>query len=560
MHPVLVLVHLAAAVLLLLWAVRMVRTGVERAWGGPLRRVLKRAGGSRVAMAGAGAALAVMLQSSTAVALLVSGFLASGLVTAAPGLAALLGADLGSALVVKVLSFDLSALIPFLVVAGVLLFLKSEGRQARQLGRVVLGVAFILLALGMVGDATEPMRRAGALPAAMAYLARDPVTAFLAAAGFVWALHSSVAALLLFVTLAGAGVLPEAAFVPLVAGANVGAGLVALWLTRGQPPEVRRLPLANLIFRAAFALGLLGLSEAVALPLERLGAGPAARLVNLHIAFNAALLLLALPFVSWMTGAAARLLPGRAPEEGLPRLETLLDRTVIAAPGLALASATRELLRMGETVDTMFRPLADILDGGNPAQIARVRQLDQEVNWRHSEIKLFVAEVNRGRLSRDEARRGIDLTDFAINLEHIGDIITKTILPLAVEKAERGLAFSPDGWAEICRLHAQVQANLQLALNVLVSGDVDSARRLVREKEAVRRLERDSHDRHLRRLEAGRIESIETSDMHLEVVRAMKEINSLLSMVAYPILTETGELLQSRLARPARALGDGPPG
>lgn len=233
------------------------------------------------------------------------------------------------------------------------------------------------------------------------------------------------------------------------------------------------------------------------------------------------------------------------------RPASALDPTVVARPNLALASATRELLRIGETIELMLRPVMDLFESGNAEQTARVRTLDREVHSAHTGIKLFIAEVNRGELSAGEAQRGIELTDFAINLEHIGDIIAKNLMRLVEEKAKKQLSFSPEGWSEMTALHARVLANTQLALNVLISADLDSARQLVKEKEHMRRLERQSHDRHLARLQSGKVESIETSDIHLEVVRSFKEVNSLLVTVAYPILSENGHLLESRLAEPA---------
>src|SRR5690606_33813846 len=100
-----------------------------------------------------------------------------------------------------------------------------------------------------------------------------------------------------------------------------------------------------------------------------------------------------------------------------------LDRSAIKVPNVALTSATRELLRMAETVDVMLRPVMDLFDGGDEKRIARTRALDQEVNRAHTEIKLYIAEVNRGSMNQEEARRGVELTGFAINLEYAGDII-----------------------------------------------------------------------------------------------------------------------------------------
>ncbi len=554
MLPVAFLIHLAGAVMLLLWAVRMVRTGVERAHGTRLKAALRGAKGRTAQMAFVGMVLAVVLQSSTAVGILAAGFVTSGILTVGTGIAALLGADLGSALVVKILSFDLSGLIPFLLLVGATMFLKFEARTIRQTGRIVLGIAFILLSLQMVGEATEPLRDSTLLPGLIGYLRGDPLTAFLVAAVIAWLVHSSVATVLLFVTFASGGMLPLEVALPMVLGANLGGGIIAVWLTRGMELEARRIPIGNLIFRGTAALGVLTLLQVVDLPITYLGATEPVQLVNFHLAFNLVLVVLALPFVRPMERLAAKILPDPVAETDPAALAapvSMLDRSSVNRPIVALASAKRELLRMGETVAAMFHPVMELMEGGNAEMIARIRGLDETVNRKHTEIKLFIAEVNRGDLTERERQNGTHLTDFSINLEHIGDIIAKNLLSLAESRARKNLRFSSEGWKEMCNLHSRVEANMQLALNVLVSGDVESARQLVKEKEAMRKLERESHDCHLERLRNGHSVSIDTSDIHLETVRALKEINSLLVTVAYPILTESGHLLESRLAQPS---------
>jgi len=433
------------------------------------------------------------------------------------------------------------------------MFLKFEGRTVRQTGRIVLGVAFILLSLKMVGEATEPLRDSAALPGLIGYLKDDPLTAFVAAAIIAWVVHSSVATVLLFVTFAASNLLPLEAALPMVLGANVGGGVIAVWLTRGMEIKARRIPMGNLIFRGT--AGLLGLAalQVADVPMGYLGGTEAVQLVNFHLAFNLVLVLIAIPLVRPMERLTALILPVPAAEldpVAPDSIASMLHRGPALLPSVALASAKRELLRMGETVCAMYRPVMELMDGGDLEQIERVRKIDDQVNRMHTDIKLFIAEVNRGKLSEREIRQGVELTDFSINLEHIGDIIAKSLLALAKERAQQNLHFSPEGWVEMCDLHARVETNFQLALNVLVSGATESARELVKEKEAMRQLERDSHDRHLARLREGHADSINTSNIHLETVRAFKEINSLLVTVAYPILTESGQLLQSRLAQP----------
>ncbi len=549
MHPILILIHLAAAVMLLLWAVRMVRTGVERAWGLSLRRTLRQARGGSAGIAMAGMILAVVLQSSTAVGVLAVGFAASGMLGVTAGIAAMLGADLGSALVVKLLSFDLSDLIPILLLAGTTMFLKVENRQIRQIGRIVLGIGFILLSLGMVAEATEPLRDSAVLPQVAAYLRGDPLTAFALAALLAWGLHSSVAALLLFASFASGGLLPAQAAAPMVLGANLGGALIAAWLTRGTALPERRIPMGNLIFRGTGAVAALILLQVVPQPLQYLGGDAGVQLVNFHVLFNAALLIVALPLAGTMDRLTARLWPKPDGAEAMPGYRSSLDPSSLSQPRLALASVQRELLRMAEAVEAMLRPVADVLEGGDARRIAQLRAMDDEVNQRHTDIKLFIARINRGDLTEDEAKRSLELAAMAIDFEAIGDLIAKNLLAQADEKLQRQLRFSAEGWEELSRMHARVLANMQLALHVMVSGDLSAARQVVAEKSVLRRLERESHDRHLARLRSGQAESMETSDLHLEVVRSLKEINSLLVKVAYPILTRNGDLLESRLTR-----------
>jgi phosphate:Na+ symporter len=549
MHPLVLLLHLAAAVMLLLWAVRMVRTGMERAFGAALRDGLRRAGGSKIGVAGAGMVLAVILQSATAVGLLSAGFVAGGMLGGTAALAALIGADLGSALVVWVLAFDLSGLVPVLLLAGSVLFLKFERRSVRQVGRIVLGIGFVLLSLQMIGEATEPLRQSSIMPAVIAYFRGDPFTAFLVVALLTWAMHSSVAMVLLLAALAQRGLLPIEAAAPMVLGANFGAGLIALWLARGMPAVALRVLVGNVLLRGTLALAGLALLQVAWPDPTWLGRRPESQLVHLHLAFNLVLVVVALPLVGPVLRFVAALMPDpmAAPMQQAQR-RSALDRRVMDQPALALASAKRELLLLGETVEAMFAPVADVLAADVAGRIPALKAMDDEVNARHNAIKLYIAEVNRNDLTEAQMRQGIELTDVAINLEHVGDIIAKTLLPLAEEKHSRGLRFSDEGWIEIRGLHARVQANIQLALNVLISGDAGSAQALMREKERMRTLERESHDRHLARLARGNADSLASSNLHLEAVRAFKEINSLLVTIAHPILAERGLILQSRLA------------
>lgn len=543
--------QIAGGVALLLWATRMVRTGIERAYGAQLRRVLARAAHHRLGGVLAGFAVTAILQSSTATALLTTAFAANGLIAAAPALAIMLGADLGSTFVVQLLSFDLAWLSPALLLVGVCLFLAGRARQARQLGRILIGLGLMLLALQLIVHSSDPLRASTALPAVIGYFAEDLVTACLLAALLTWLAHSSVAMILLIMSLAAAGLIPLPLACSLVLGANLGAGLIPFFLTLRGEPEPRRIPLGNLLFRLAGVALALAVLVNLPLPLAELGADPARQIANFHSLFNLGLVLLFLPLTTPMARLAARLLPRR--EQPAAASESWanpshLDEDAIGTPRLAIAGATREVLRMADRVEAMLRHSIDLFLADGAAQRERLTRIDDEVDATHAALKLYLAKVARNRLEPDQARRCRELNAFAIKLEHIGDIIVKNLAKLAEKKAAHRLEFSPQGWQELTDLHALVVANLQLALNVFISGDRETARLLVEEKDRVRKLELDSSERHLVRLQSGQLASIQTSSIHLDAIRDLKQINSLLAAVAYPILQNSGDLLRSRLA------------
>ncbi|GHA15924.1 Na+/cotransporter [Devosia pacifica] len=549
MNLYLVLLHLAGAITLLLWAVRMVRTGVERSQQPALKRLLRRNGGGGLRAAAIGAAIAVLLQSSTAVAMLAAGFAAAGTLTLATGLTLMLGADLGSALVVQILSVELTWLVPLLLVAGGWAFFRGGSRKFRQGGRILMGIALILVSLQMIGEATEPLRASALLPGVVGYLASDFVTAFLIAAAFTWLVHSSVAAILLFATFAVQGLVPSELGVSLILGANVGGGLIAMGLTRNSVVAARRIALGNLVFRGSFAVAGLLVYHYLQPSLTLLGGETARQMINLHLAFNALLLALCLPLTGLMSRLVSRLIPEHEqPEEAqLVLTSSRLDRSVISQPTLALASAKRELLRMAEIIERMITPMMDLYETGDPVQIKQVKKLEEAVDRAQSDIKLYLAQISYPEDMRDEARRGQELANFAINLEYVGDAISKTLVKLAETRRDQNLKFSAAGWRELNELHYRVMQNMQLALNVLMSEDPESARLLLEEKDAMRSAERASAVGHLQRLRDGAAQSIETSNIHLETVRALKTINSLFASVAYPILSQNGDLLDSRL-------------
>ncbi|WP_339763680.1 Na/Pi cotransporter family protein [uncultured Hoeflea sp.] len=549
MSGMVVFINLAGAVALLLWATRMVRTGIERAYGDVLRQKLRLAIGNRVTAAIAGFFFAIALQSATAVALIVAGFVASGYVTTAIGIATLLGADLGSALVVRILRQDLSLLIPVLLLAGTIAFRASESRNWRQVGRILFGLGLLLLSLRLIGEASTPLKTSEILPVIINYLSRDWITAFVLAGLLTWAFHSSVAAVLLLASLADRALIPPVLIIPLVLGINFGAAVIGAVLTRGERVDARIVPLGNVAIRGLGTLIALAAQMTFELQSSIFSAQPGDAVVLVHLAINLAVLVLGLPFC----GIVGRILkvwltPPAAPEEiGAESRMSALNPEHLADPRQAIANATREVLTVCERIELMLTWIFEVFDTPDKQKVRRIEELDDEIDETHREIKFYLAKISESRLDEKSAAQLQDLLGATIKLEQAADIIAQNMVTRARKKDSRKITFSSEGWHELKALHQEVLKNARLAFNLFVNADVDHARQLVAQKEVVRTMVRSSEEQHMQRLRDGNDNSYDSSSIHIDTMRDLKEINSLFASIAYPVLASAGMLRKSRL-------------
>ena len=545
--PILFVLNMAGAAALLIWAVRLVRTGFERAFGGQLRLWLRRSTSNRFAAAFSGAGAAVLLQSSTAVAMLMAGFVSAGAIGSMAGMAIVLGADLGSAVVALVLNSRLVGVTPVLLLGGVLIFLRSSRRRLRQIGRIMIGLALVFLSLDLIRSASLPLVDGAGASTVMQYLANDMVSAFVLAAVFAWLVHSSVAAVLLFVTLAAQGALPPSAAFAMVLGANLGGAMIAVLLTLKSDVTVRRVIWANFVLRGGGAILLLWAIVAGELPVHLLGSDAGAQALHLHLLFNAALLAVCLPLIGPIMRMTSVLLQDAPHPHAIDIERSALDPTVQDQPSRAYACAVRELVDMGNRIETMMRQVLPLFENFDEGTAQKMQDAHGAIERRALEVRMYLAGIRSRDGQEDIGARAFELSTTAINLEAGADMIARKAVDLARRKSLENLNFSVDGWRELADFHDIVLRNVQQGIAVLMTEDMGLARELVEEKEKIRNIARDLQSRHLDRLRQGTTESIETSAIHLELLRAFKSLNTSFAMIGYPLLRKRGELLESRL-------------
>jgi phosphate:Na+ symporter len=264
---------------------------------------------------------------------------------------------------------------------------------------------------------------------------------------------------------------------------------------------------------------------------------PARQIANAHTLFNVAISLLFLPFQRLAARAIVAVVPDRPEEEQRFRTR-YLDERFIDQPSLAIGQATREALRMADIVQGMLRDAAAVFRTGSQELLEDVERRDDQVDYLEREIKLYLTRLDRMTMTEDLARREIALLGFIGNLENIGDIIDKNLMELARKKIYQGRRFSEAGWGELVEFHGLVSKNLETAIAAFAANDHGLARQVLDQRPLVRQRERELRESHLARLRTGLTESLESSEVHLDILANLKRISSHVSAVVYPILEE----------------------
>ena len=539
---------LGGAVALLLWGAHMVQSGVQRAFGPKLQAFLSRRLRHRLVAFLAGLCITLLLQSSTATGLMATGFAAGALVDLVPALAVMAGANVGTAVIVQVLSFDMSGVAPILVLGGVVLFRRRPSGMWHDLGRVLIGLGLMLLALHQMLAVIAPYADSADLRLMLRVLTDIPALALILATVAAWLAHSSVAIVLLIVTLATHGVVPLEAALVLVLGANLGTAFNPLFEGSGATdPVARRVPLGNLINRVVGVRAAIGLAGPLATGLTQLGLMPGPAAAAFHVLFNIVMALLMLPLLGPLAALLRRLLPEPPPGSD-PREPLYLDTAAREVPEVALGGAAREVLRLADTLEQMLVGARDALGSTDRKLGDAVRELDDVLDGLNQAINAYLTAFDPEELGEEDRARRHQLLTFSMNIEQAGDVVDRALLLHNQKRIRRGATLSAEQTAHLTTQMDRLIANLRTAATLLMTSDPRAARLLAREKIEFRRAEREATNRHLDTLRDPRSPAAEGSAIALDLLRDMKIVNSfIVAAGAYPVLDRAGELKSSRV-------------
>ncbi len=458
------LLNLLAAIALLVWGTHLVRTGILRVFGANLRQILARSVGNRFTAALSGIGVTALVQSSTATALITSSFVGQGLISLPAALAVMRGADIGTALIAVVFSFDLSWLSPLLIFLGVVLFIPRQASTMGRVGRILIGLGLMLLALRLVTASTEVLMQSPAVKALFASVGSDLLLEITLGAVLAVISYSSLAVVLLIATLAASGGVPLEVALGLVLGANLGSGLLAVLTTAKSSIETRQVPIGTLAFKI---LGVLATAPFIGwwlLNVRPLVGESASVVVIFHLMFNVVVGVVFIGLTNPVARWTQKLLP-KAEKPASGERPNHLDPSALSTPSLAISNAAREALHQADVVESMLLGMLEVIHKNDLKLAQELRKMDDSVDELYSSIKYYLTKISREALAEEESRRWTDIISFTINMEQIGDIIERVLIDIEDKKIKPGRNFSEAGMAEITELHGRLLDNLRLSMS-----------------------------------------------------------------------------------------------
>jgi phosphate:Na+ symporter len=545
-----VIVNLLGGVALLLWGVRMVRTGVMRTWGERLKFFIEHRLGSRWTAFLAGGLATIVVGSGTATSLIVTNIAATGALPLFLGLSVLLGADVGSAVLSSAVASGSSLALwtsPIFLFIGYILFNWSEEFKPHNMGRILIGLGLMLLSLRLVSQATMPLNAASLFHDVLSAVGQEPPLAFLVGALMAWAFHSTLASILLIASLLANGSMEFAGAFGFILGINCGGSLPAVTGALGLPVAARRLPVSNFICRSVFGIILLLLAHLVlpyfaALPLNAMQLTLA-----FHVAFNVAVALIFLPIAKILDPVLRQIMPDANVVEDTLARPRYLDASALNSPSIALANATIETARMSEVLDRMFKTALKAMANESIETLKLLKQQDDQLNTYQSAVQNYVSEISQENINAEQSRKALEITLYVSNLEHAGDIIHLNLADRIQAKVKEAAAFTIEEQASLDNLCLIIHDNIRLATAVLGSGDVEGAKRLIAQKDAFRLLENQVIDEHFKRGPVNKKAALRRSALFIDIIRDLHRINSHIVSAGYPIVDAAGLLRSSRL-------------
>ncbi|MGC8927507.1 MAG: Na/Pi cotransporter family protein [Myxococcota bacterium] len=530
-----IIINFSGGLAIFLLGLNFLKEAIQHFAGERLRLVIQQFTSNRFFGMFWGAIFTVVLQSSTAMTVMLVGLTQSGLISLTQAMPILLGADIGTTLTVQLISFRLDKFSLLLVAIGFGLFFFGRRYRNKFVGQLILGFGLIFYGIKVLIDCSEPLQSSELFSVILKYFGENQLICLLFSTIITGLIHSSAATLGIVISLAISGNMTLEVAIPFIYGANIGTCFTALLAGIGSDANGKRTAVAHTLFKVLGVLIFYPFTSYFAELIKQTDTDVARQIANAHTIFNVTIAFLLLPFSTIFANLLKRFFTKseNAQEQFRPKY---LDRSALITPALALGYASREIMRMCSIVESMLRDTLKVFLEHDMDLLEDIQKRDNKVDILEREIKFYIVNIDKSFFTREQTRMEFDLISFISDLENIGDLINRTILEMARKMIKMGYHFSEDGKRELLEFHRDVMEGFRLSITAFDTDSEELARQAIRHKEILSEKEREFKEAHIERLHKGLKESLNTSSIHLELLSHLRRANSIATRIAYAII------------------------
>jgi phosphate:Na+ symporter len=567
------IIGLFGGLALFLYGMEKMSEGMKKAAGNKMRSILAALTNNRVIGFMVGAFVTMVIQSSSATTVMLVSFVQADLMSFAQSLGVILGADIGTTITAQLIAFKLTDYALLMIAVGIGLRMLGESDNLKNTGDILLGFGLLFFGMKLMGDAMKPLRTYPAFIDLMKGL-ENPILGLLIGAVFTALIQSSSAFTGIVIVLAQQSLLTLEAGIPLVFGANIGTCITAGLSSIGTSREAKRVAMAHVLFKVGgvllFIFWIPTFASFIHSIAEKFGSNTARQIANAHTIFNISLGLIFLPFTVIFARLLLKILPKEKTVKGVLPATWHLDEGLIETPEFAINLARSEISRMAKLLGRMLRAIiipfmsdptlinrdvkhkeeANLFIKEIPTQdeifpeltlMEGIDMREEKIDFLDEKIVDFLIKVARQELSDEQAAEVYGMISITNDLESIGDIIHRNMLPLIDKKKGLNFDFSLEGKEELMIYHVKVCKQINRLKEAFLEHNIETAQKIMEKEGKYLNLESQYRIKHLHRLHQKRKESLETHEIHMELMDIFKQINVYTANIAKTYLDTMGK-------------------
>jgi len=539
------IISLFGGLALFLFGMKQMSEGMKKTAGDKMRSILSALTDNRLIGMTVGAFVTMVIQSSSATTVMLVSFVQAQLMTFVQSLGVILGADIGTTITAQLIAFKLTDYALLMIAIGFFLTMFSNKDSTKYIGEAILGFGLLFFGMKLMSDAMKPLRTF--LPFInMLRGLENPMLALIVGTIFTALIQSSSAFTGIIIVLAQQGLLTLDAGIPLVMGANIGTCITAGLASIGTSREAKRVALAHVLFKvggvALFILWIPVFADIIrwispvssGTGLEKLAAETPRQIANAHTIFNVSLAFIFLPFTTFFANTIIKIYPEKKEEKGVQPITWHLDDGAISTPALAIDLARSEILRMTKILGRMLEAIIQPFTTNEPLKdevypqlslVKGVEMREEKLDYLDEKIIRYLRKIGQQELSDNQIQEVYGMMSIVNDIENIGDTIEKNMIPLIAKKSALNMDFSPEGKEELTIYHTKVSKQVNRLKKALSNLDTNKAEKIINKEGKYSALETKYRISHLERLHEDRKESIETHEIHMELMDLLKQIN-----------------------------------